>query len=121
MKQKILLVDDHETLRTALSAWISTLYPHVVVEQVCDGEEAVSLCQRESFNLILMDIGLPGMSGLEAVAEIKKTKASTPIAVMTIQEGSLIEQKAYESGADVYITKRKLYMHLSHVLRDYLT
>lgn len=120
MTQKILLVDDNETLCKALSDWINSLYHDVMVSQVSDGETAIALCCQEDFDLVLMDIGLPGISGLEAIVQIRKIKPAIPLAVMTIQEGNLIEQKAYESGADLYITKRTLYHHLSHVLSEYL-
>lgn len=120
MRQQILLVDDHEALSIALSAWINNLYPQVGVKSVSDGETAVSICRQEFFNLILMDIGLPGMNGLEAIAEIKKINSAIPIIAMTIQEGSIIEGNAYACGADGYISKRTLYSNLTQFLEIYL-
>ncbi|MFZ5808992.1 MAG: response regulator [Chloroflexota bacterium] len=120
MSRQILIVDDHEALREAMKTWITGLYPDIEVFQASDGEGAVELCQQEYFDLVLLDLGLPGMSGFEAIAEIKKYHPNIPIAVVTINEGSLFEQRALESGADEFITKRTVYTRLPDILDSYL-
>jgi CheY-like chemotaxis protein len=120
LSKHILIVDDHEALREAMKTWITGLYPDVEVFQSADGEEAVKLCRQEYFDLVLMDLSLPGMSGFDAIAEIKKSNPHIPIAVVTINEGSMFEQRALESGADQFITKRTVYARLPDILDSYL-
>jgi CheY-like chemotaxis protein len=120
LSKQILIVDDHEALREAMKTWITGLYPDIEVFQASDGEGAVELCRQEYFDLVLMDLSLPGMSGYEAIEEIKKYNPYLPIAAITIHEGSLFEQRALESGADEFITKRTVYARLPDILDSYL-
>ena len=105
-KQKILIVDDVKTIRLLLVKMLKSL--DVEFFEAGDGNEAVSLAEHNSFDLILMDVLMPGMNGFEAVELIRKEEKNKfiPIIYQTAvanDEQSII--KGIESGAVDYITK----------------
>jgi CheY-like chemotaxis protein len=77
----ILIVDDEKSIRSLVQRWFSTRGFSVDVAE--NGEEAVALCASNDYDLITMDLDMPGMGGLAAIEEIHKTKASIPIIVLT--------------------------------------
>lgn len=88
---------------------------------VLDGQEAVNQVLETRFDLILMDINMPVMNGIEAIREIRKTDKIIPILVLT---ASTMEQDisyALEAGADGYILKPVSGSHLCELLSDHLT
>jgi len=68
----ILIVEDHDTLRETLRKWLSTTFPDCVFFDAKKGEDAVDLAEAEKPDIVIMDIGLPGISGIEATRQIKK-------------------------------------------------
>jgi DNA-binding NarL/FixJ family response regulator len=101
---KILIVDDHpiyaEGLRNLLASWG---YDEIAIAG--DGLEAVALVQDIRPDVVLMDIGLPGMDGIEAAAEVKKRRPETKIVMLTSlgEEESLL--RAIRAGASGYLIK----------------
>jgi NarL family two-component system response regulator LiaR len=117
----ILLVDDHDALRKTLREWLEVLFPHHVVIEAARGEEAVTIAQRESPALIIMDIGLPDISGIEATRRIKASGQAAPIVVLTIQEDEVYRADAAEAGAAAYVPKRTMQEELFPALQALLS
>ena len=69
---KILLVDDHAVVRQGYASLLRALLPDVLVSEACDGEQALQRVQEEIPNLVIMDIGLPGISGLETRRRLRQ-------------------------------------------------
>lgn len=101
---KILIVDDHriyaEGLKNLLSSW-----GYEDASIAGDGPQAVALAQEIRPDVVLMDIGLPGMDGIEATAEVKKASPETKIVMLTSlgEEESLL--RAIKAGASGYLIK----------------
>ncbi len=103
MKHKILVVDDDLAIRTMLEKVLSD-EGYAVVSAI-NGEESVELAERENPDLILLDIGLPGIDGIEALTRIKKINPDIA-AIMITAEGSIeTAVRAMKAGARNYITK----------------
>ena len=91
-KPSILIVDDEASIRTALQRWFTLR--GFEVHQAADGQEAVALCGKCSFDAITMDLEMPNMGGIEATVEIKKLLPEVPVIVLT----------GYSKNADVAVT-----------------
>jgi CheY-like chemotaxis protein len=72
MKPKILLVDDHKGLRQLVRDWLTTEFPQCHVFEASSGENALELARREFPDILVMDIELPGIDGIETIRQIKQ-------------------------------------------------
>jgi len=102
---KILLVEDNEMNRDMLSRRLEKRGYEVVI--AVDGQEGVTMAQREAPSLILMDMSLPVLDGWEATRQLKSAPATRtiPIIALTAHAMSGDREKAMEAGADDFDTK----------------
>ncbi len=112
MESAILIVEDHEAVRASLRDWMSTAFPRCRVWEVASGEEAVALAQTHPPHIVLMDIGLPQMNGLEATRQIKAVAPHAQVVIITIYEAADYQTDAIAAGAAAYVTKRTMYLDL---------
>ena len=114
IRSKILVVDDdaghRSMLLTLLGDWGYSMQAAV------DGESALALCAQQSFDLILMDVRMTGMSGLEALQRIKLEQPTLPILLMTAYSDIKTAVEAIKSGAYDYLTKPLDFDDLRHAL-----
>jgi len=105
MTKRILVVDDNEDNRQILIDLLSTAGYDVIEART--GFDAVATAGREVPNLVLMDIQLPGMDGLEATRRIKAQPALAAIPVIAVTSYALAgdDRKATDAGCDDYVTK----------------
>jgi diguanylate cyclase (GGDEF)-like protein/PAS domain S-box-containing protein len=101
----LLVVDDNEPNRDVLSRRLRKLGYAVTV--AADGAEAVALINRSAFDLILLDVEMPGMSGLEVLTQIRKTRSTTqlPVIMVTARVSGEDIVNAFELGANDYVSK----------------
>lgn len=105
-KIKILLADDHAVLRAGLKSLLSMQPDMSVIAEAGDGEEAVLKSSEFAPDIVLMDITMPGLSGLEATKKIKAQNLATKVLVLTMHEDEAYLQRALRSGADGYVPKK---------------
>ena len=98
----ILVVDDESRIRNIIRKY-AEFEGHTVTE-AGDGMEAVHLCRRESFDLIIMDIMMPELDGFSACREIRKT-AQTPIIILSARGEEYDRINGFEVGVDDYVVK----------------
>ena len=114
-----LVVDDESSFRRVLRTSLAT--SGFVVEEARSGEEAVAILGRSAFDLVLLDVNMPGIGGVEACREIRAHLPKIGIVMVTVQDGESEMVRALEAGADDYITKpirfRELVARLRAVLR----
>jgi two-component system KDP operon response regulator KdpE len=114
-----LVVDDESSFRRVLRTSLAT--SGFAIDEARSGEEAVAILARSSFDLVLLDVSMPGMGGVEACREIRAHLPKIGIVMVTVQDGESEMVKALEAGADDYITKpirlRELVARLRAVLR----
>ena len=118
MSKKILIVDDDALMRRSLA--FNLEQSGYQVNTAGSGEDALKLAMLEPPDLVLLDIGLPGMDGLESLNELKQ-KINVPVIFVTARQRKLDEVIGLELGADDYITKPfdmdVLLAHIKAVLR----
>lgn len=100
---RILVIDDEDTVREVVAKMLSQVNHQVTVAK--SGEEGVRLFGEKKFDIVLTDLGMPGMSGWEVCKSIKKIKSSTPVGRITGWGLEVDESKKEESGLDFIITK----------------
>jgi len=105
MSIKVLLVEDHTMTRMGLQLVLEKIEDIEVVGECEDGEKAVELAQNLSPHVILMDIGLPGIDGIEATKRIRDLKLDSNILVFTSRDNEQDVLAALSSGATAYIMK----------------
>ncbi|MDQ4076595.1 MAG: response regulator transcription factor [Chloroflexota bacterium] len=101
MRKEILVIDDDQLMRSSLSFHLENAGYRV--QRAASAEEALKLLRTSSPDLILLDIGLPGMDGLEALRYLKQQHV--PVILLTARRRELDEVLGLEVGADDYITK----------------
>jgi len=116
MPETILIVEDHEPVRRSLREWLEHIFPWCVVVEANTGEDAVALAQARAPRVVVMDISLPGMNGIEATRRIKAIEPIVPVVMLTIHEDDPYRAEALDAGANAYVTKRKMQTELIPVL-----
>ncbi len=114
---KLILVDDHEVVRTGLRMLLENEPDVEIVGEAGTAAEAIELVARLKPDVVLMDIGLPDRSGIEAAKEIKARAPQTAIVALTIHEDKEYFFKMLEAGASGYVPKRAAPEELLSALR----
>lgn len=114
---RVILVDDHPVVRFGLAAIIGLQPDMVVVAEAGSGEEACEVCARQPADVLLMDLRLPGMTGLEAISRIKKEHPKLRFIVLTTYEGDEDIRRALEAGAQAYLLKAMSHSDLATAIR----
>ncbi|MBA2693902.1 MAG: response regulator transcription factor [Rubrobacter sp.] len=105
MTVKILITDDHPVVRTGIRGMISGEPDFEVVGEAVNGNEAVELTAKLHPDVVLMDLRMPTMDGVEATGKIKETHPDTQILVLTTYESDADILRAIETGATGYLLK----------------
>src|SRR5437588_5648400 len=100
-----LIVDDHRTFGEALRIAMDREKDVRVVGVATSGEEAVSIAETEQPDVVLMDIEMPGMDGIEAIRKVKAVDPNARIVVVSAHQGELILARAVEAGASGFLSK----------------
>lgn len=101
----VLLVDDHELLRTGIRRILDDVRGFKVVGEAKTGEEAVQFCRQHSPDIVLMDMNMPGIGGLEATKKICRYCPDVKIIVLTVHCEDPFPSKVMQIGAHGYLTK----------------
>ncbi len=103
---KVLLVDDHSVVRAGYRFLLENAGGILIAEEVAGGEEAHAAYQRCAPDVVVMDLSMPGMSGLEAIHQLRGRDPQARILVFSVHEEVAFVHRALEAGAIGYITKR---------------
>jgi DNA-binding NarL/FixJ family response regulator len=101
----ILVVDDHPSVLEGIRAVLCREIENSVVDAAAVASEAVSKCSSQDYSLVVLDMSLPGRSGPELVAELKRIQPKTSILVYTVHSEQQLGIRAIRAGADGYLTK----------------
>ena len=103
---RVLIADDHEIVRHGLRDILTTRLGKVAVSEAKDAGETINLLIKEDWDLVLLDINMPGRDGLEALAEAKRLRPKTPVLVLTAYPEEQFAIRSFKLGASGYLTKQ---------------
>jgi two-component system response regulator NreC len=113
----VLLVDDHKMLRDGLRALLESEDDITVVAEAGTAQEAIRLTEEYIPDIIVMDLGLPDMSGLEAIRTIRQTNKQSRIIVLSMYSRREFVVPAVEAGCDGYVPKSSTHTSLLEAIR----
>jgi two-component system invasion response regulator UvrY len=102
---KILLVDDHELVRSGIRLILEGISTFSVVAEVKSGEEAIRYCRHDAPDIVLMDVNMPGIGGLEATKQIARMSENIRVICISMHTENPIPAKVMQMGAFGFITK----------------
>lgn len=104
-KIRILLADDHPLVRSGLMKLLEPFKEFVVVGEAEDGEEAVALAKKLAPDLVIIDLSMPRLNGIEATKLIQKVSPASRVLVLTMHENEEYVYQIFKSGAGGYLLK----------------
>ncbi len=114
---RILLADDHKVVRQGTRALLSTVPEWKIVGEADNGRDAVSLTAELKPDIVILDIGMPELNGLDATRQIKKKLPETEVLIFTGQETEELVHDVFDSGARSYIMKTDAADHLIDAIK----
>ena len=120
VKQRIVIAEAHTILREGLRALLSAEPDLEVIGEARDGQEAIRAVEKFKPNLVLMDLSMPRMNGMDAIKEIKKNSAETKVLVLTVHKNEEYILATLRAGADGYVLKDSTHSELGLAIRNVL-
>jgi len=105
MVMKVLLVDDHPLLRGGMRYLLRSLDPDLEMDEAGNGIEAIERVSARAYDLVLLDLKMPGLNGLDALAALRVAVPGTPLVVLSAEDDPGMVRAAIEGGAMGFIPK----------------
>ncbi len=102
---KILIADDHSIVREGLKQYVKTLDEVKLIDEVAEGNEAWTKIKDGDYDLVILDVSMPGMSGLDVLQKIKEKNLPTRVLILSVHPQEQYAFHAFKLGASGYITK----------------
>ena len=114
---KILIADDHAIVREGLKQIVADTSDMVVAGEAVDGQEVLEQVRKEDWDLILLDISMPGRGGIDTLKELKIEKPNLPVLVLSMYPEEQYAVRALKAGASGYLTKESAPEELIEAIR----
>ena len=101
---RILIVEDHPIVRAGLRRLLSS-DPQIEISEAASGKEALSLFKTHRLDLVILDLNLPGIGGLEVIGRLKAEDAAVRVLVLSVHDNALYVTRAMQAGATGYVSK----------------
>jgi DNA-binding NarL/FixJ family response regulator len=105
---RVLVADDHDIIHHGLKRLLTDQFGAVMVGEARNAQETLEQCARQPWDVVLLDITMPGRSGLEILADLKRICPKVPILIMSAFAEEEFAVRSFKSGAMGYLDKRKL-------------
>src|SRR5215212_10412717 len=117
---RVIVVDDHDLLRESLRSMLECEGDLQIVDEAMDGQEAIELCRLHRPDLVLMDVRMPRVNGVEATRRIKDELPTTKVLLTSASENPVWISEAVRAGADGYVLKLSPVQELTDAIRGVL-
>lgn len=117
MSIRILLADDHGVIRAGLRALLAGFPDLCVVGEASDGNEAIAKTAELKPDILLMDLNMPNVGGIEATRQLVQSQPAVRILILTVHEDESLLKEAIRAGAAGYVIKRAAQEDLIHAIR----
>jgi two-component system invasion response regulator UvrY len=103
--RRVLLVDDHPVIRQGIRRILTNAFTDLDVSEAETGEQAIALCEARLWDLVILDLSLPGLSGLEVIRDVRQVQPHTRIIVVSVHPPHQFARRALSMGAVAYLEK----------------
>lgn len=120
MITKILVADDHAIFRRGLKETLRSQFPKAAFGEAKTAEEAVEHIRQKDWDIVVLDISMPGRTGLEILREVKTLRPTLPILILSMYPEEQFARRALRAGASGYLTKESVPEELTEAVRKVL-
>jgi two-component system invasion response regulator UvrY len=113
----ILIADDHSIVREGLKQYLKTLGEVNLIDEAVDGNEAWKKIKDGAYDLVILDVSMPGMSGLDVLQNIKERNLKTPVLILSVHPQEQYAVHAFKMGASGYLTKDAAFEELTAAIK----
>jgi two-component system response regulator NreC len=117
MSIKLVLADDHNLIRAGLQSLIEKETDLQIIGQASDGRQTVSLVQKLKPDIVIMDISMPGLNGIEATRQIKAMNENIKVIALSVHEEASYVRRMLKAGASGYLVKHSEFKELVEAIR----
>ncbi len=103
---RILIADDHEVLRRGLKQILAEVFPDMVVAEAADARQTLEAAAKQAWDIALLDINMPGRSGIEVLQDLKRLYPQLPVVVLSAFPEKDYAVRAFKLGASGYVSKQ---------------
>jgi len=102
---RILIADDHEIIRKGLKTILVDAADKIIVDEASNGQEALNKIKKNNYDMVVLDISMPGKGGLDVLKQIKSEKLNLPVLVLSMHSEEQYARRVLRAGASGYMTK----------------
>ncbi len=115
---KIMLVDDHDLVRSGIRRLLEDVEDVQIIAEASSGEESIEIARKQCPDIVLMDLNMPGVGGLEATKKLKHINENIKIIIVTMVDDVVFPQRLLKAGASGYLTKGANLSEIMHAIRE---
>lgn len=115
---QVILADDHDLVRTGMKRLLDDIADIDVVAEARNGQEAIKLVEKHHPNIILLDINMPELNGLEATRKLRHSFPELKILIVSMHNDELFPQRLLKAGANGYLTKDTGIDEINHAIHE---
>lgn len=109
---KVLIADDHSIVREGLKQYVKTLEEVKLIDEAVNGDEAWAKIKVANYDLVILDVAMPGLSGLDVLQKIKSRNLKTHVLILSVYPQEQFAIRAFKLGASGYISKDSAFEEL---------
>lgn len=114
---RILIADDHAVVREGIKKILSETSDISVTAEAGDGNEVIGKLEKDSFDLVILDITMPGKSGLDVLKDIKRRRPELPVLILSMHPAEQYAERVIKAGASGYLSKESVPEELIKAIR----
>ncbi len=118
---KVLIADDHAVVRRGLKQILADDYKTLTVGEAQNAHDTLRLVREQDWDIVVLDISMPGKSGLDVLKELKQVRPKTPVLILTTHSEELYAVRAFKAGAAGYMTKESAPEHLIEAIQKVIS
>jgi DNA-binding NarL/FixJ family response regulator len=102
---EILIADDHAIVREGLKQIVADTSDMIVIDEASDGHEVLALLSKNNYDVVVLDMAMPGLTGLDILKQIKRETPKLPVLILSVHPEEQYAVRALKAGASGYLTK----------------
>ena len=117
---KILIADDHPVVRAGLKELLSGAFGKLTFSEAKTAQETIEMASKEEWSLVILDVSMPGRSGIDILSDLKRAQPKLPVLVLSMHPEEQFARRALKAGASAYMTKETVPEELVKAVRKVL-